>query len=163
MGQTKCPYKCKTFNNEWIKDICPAGHLESQWWWCWGTSSVLMADLESYFSKAAVSGNLNITLSRNRLADTIILPQFSSPPTYFFSKTFLFGFWCGSFFRQKKRCTKNALENQNSELRSGFQLMWVVTWLPERLFVFCTAATLLFPFYVRIKTLWSAIGKYCGV
>ena len=116
--------------------------VESHWWWCWGTSSVLMADLESYFSKAAVSGNLNITLSRNRLADTIILPQFSSPPTYFFSKTFLFGFWCGSFFRQKKRCTKNALENQNSELRSGFQLMWVVTWLPERLFVFSTAVKL---------------------
>ena len=107
MGQTKCPYKCKTFNNEWIKDICPAGHLESQWWWCWGTSSVLMADLESYFSKAAVSGNLNITLSRNRLADTIILPQFSSPPTYFFSKTFLFGFWCeGPFFQKKTKICK---------------------------------------------------------
>ena len=39
---------------------------------------LLMAYLESYFSKTAVSGNLNITLSRNRLADTITLPYSSA-------------------------------------------------------------------------------------
>ena len=78
---------CKTFNNEWTTDICSAGHIESQWWWCWGTSSVLMADLESYFSKAAVSGNLNITLCRNWLASwhnsfAIIFPYIKwLPPT----------------------------------------------------------------------------------